>query len=168
MKQILWIIGLILLSTYSLACTENWVQTTDFSPCNSESTADDYQTYTITWSDTNSCNTTNNLPYNNGTITRCNVPGWDLLMDGKPVAGAYQAMDEPWGGWLLTAIYIVVTFVIITKSDSWELSFIIGLIFGIMFYSWFETTAQKTVLLLFLIFQLGMVLYKIMSKEKNL
>lgn len=168
-KHIVWIIGILLLSTMTLACTEIWVSNTDTSSCNTESTPDDYQTYTISYIDTNNCNTTIDRPYDYGRVVRCNVPGWDLLMNGQPVSAAYQSMDEPLGGWLLAALWIVIVGVIITRTDSWELTTILSLIFGAAFFSseWFGT-AQKVFLLIFIVLQMGIVLYRIMAKEKNI
>lgn len=153
----------------NIYCQELWIETTDFSSCQTESTPLEYQTYTKTYADTNTCNTAIDLPGDNGTVTRCSVPGWDELMNGEPGLAAYKALDQPMGGYLILILWIVISFVIITKTGSWELSFTLGIIFGVFFLSseWFGS-AQKVVFLLILILQLTVTLFRIASKEKNL
>lgn len=160
---------IIILTSISVACTEYWLQDTSYASCNTESTSTNYATYQITYHDANNCGTTQYLPANNGTIVRCNVPGWDLLMEGNVTMAAYQALDIPMGNWLIFILWLLITFVIITKSGSWELSTIVGLIFLTVFLAtpWFGG-AQKGAAILFMILQIAMVLFRIATKEKNL
>lgn len=160
---------IILLTSMSIACTEYWLQDTSYTSCNAESTATNYATYQITYHDQNNCGTTQYLPENNGTIVRCNVPGWDLLMNGSVGTAAFQSLDIPMGNWLVFIMWLLITFVIITKSNSWELSTIVGLIFLTVFLAtpWFGS-AQKGAAILFMILQIAMVLFRLATKEKNL
>jgi hypothetical protein len=152
----------------SAACTENW-QVQYAPPVCTDVLQQKY------YIDLNDCNTTFLLPVDNNTLVSCtpdnssNVPGWNDLMAGRPVWAAYHALNEPLGNWLIFILWIIITFVIIARTNSWELSTIIGLIFLTLFITmpWFSGP-QIGVAILFMVFQLGVVLFRMAAKEKNL
>jgi hypothetical protein len=97
-----------------------------------------------------------------------NVTGWSDLIDGNIGLAAYNALNVPLGGWLIMIFWIVITFIIVTRTNSWELSTIVGLIFTALFLTvpWFQP-AQIVGAILFLVFQLAIVWFRMAAKEKN-
>lgn len=162
------ILAILSIGIATAACTENWQ--TQYTPTVCTDVLQEK-----TYIDLNVCNTTITLPADNGTLVRCtpdnssNVPGWNDLVAGRPVWAAYNALNEPWGNWLIFILWIIITFVIISKTNSWELSTIVGLIFFTLFLTmpWFSGT-QIGVAILFMVFQLGIVLFRMAAKEKNM
>lgn len=165
---LLGILAILSIGIVSGACTENW------QPYYSPTVCTDVlqEKYYL---DLNVCNTTLTLPGDNGTFVRCtpdnssNVAGWNDLMAGRPVWAAYNALNEPWGNWLIFILWIIITFVIVAKTNSWELSTIVGLIFFTLFLTmpWFDGK-QIGVAILFMVFQLAIVLFRMAAKEKNM
>jgi len=98
-----------------------------------------------------------------------NVTGWNYLINGEVGMAAFSALNEPTGGWLIFMFWILITMIIVTRTNSWELATIIGIIFLTVFLTqpWF-TSMQIGGAILFMVFLLGITLFRLAAKEKSI
>ena len=93
-----------------------------------------------------------------------NVTGWNEVMNGSLVEGAYSMYNGALAGNFLTFIFCVLTATLYMKTKNPTLCFIIGLLFFSMFYSYFTSTGIG-IMIIILVFELAVVLYDIFWKD---
>lgn len=93
-----------------------------------------------------------------------NVTGWNEMMNGSLVQGAYSMYNGALAGNFLTVMFCVLTATLYMKTKNPTLCFIVGLIFYAMFYNYF-TASGLGIMIIILIFELGVVLYDLLIKE---
>lgn len=97
------------------------------------------------------------------------VNGWTELMNGEIVMAAYNALNTPLGGWLIFIFYLIISLVLWSRTNSVETPTVISLIFlsSFLVTPWFNATTFGLAVII-TAFELGLVIYRMMSKERNL
>jgi len=89
-----------------------------------------------------------------------NVTGWKELMEGNVTKAAWTMYQINWGGNFILGIWVVLNAVIIMKTKNPVLGFFLGMLAFFVFQPEF-TSLASTVIILTLIGEMGIALYKI-------
>jgi len=103
-----------------------------------------------------------------------NVVGWSDLMQGNVVTAVWNSLNVPLGGWLIVFLYLLVMIILQMRTQSWELSTVLGTIFLTVFLTaptvlnpaGFGVAQAGTTILIYVFF-LTSSLFRTVAKEKQ-
>lgn len=95
-----------------------------------------------------------------------NVTGWNELMNGQVVTASFMALNDPWGGYLIFVLYVLISAVLWSRTGSVELVTIMNLLFlgSFLVFPWFNAVTMGLSIIIFA-FLLSATLYKFFVKE---
>jgi len=95
------------------------------------------------------------------------VAGWTNLTNGNVVSAVFTAYNEPFGGYLIFLLYVVITLVLWLRTQSIELCTIISFIFlgSFLVTPWFNTTTLGLAILI-TAFELGATIFKFFTSPR--
>ena len=95
-----------------------------------------------------------------------NVTGWNELMNGQIVTAAFTALNVPWGGYLIFILYVVISLVLWSRTQSVELVTMMSLLFlgSFLVTDWFNPATIGLSIIIFA-FLASATLYKFFVKE---
>ena len=97
-----------------------------------------------------------------------NVPGWVNLTNGNVVTAVFTAYNEPFGGYLIFILYLIISLVLWARTQSIELCTIMSFIFlgSFLVEPWFNNITLGLAIII-TAFELGATIFKMFTKEKN-
>lgn len=88
------------------------------------------------------------------------VIGWAQLYNGSLIAAAYTMYDFYFGGWLVGLLFIVYEFMLLMKTRSLPLGFIMGAMFASLYVgSVYVTQYSAQLIFVMLVFELAGIAY---------
>jgi hypothetical protein len=94
-----------------------------------------------------------------------NTTGWAQLYNGNLIQAAFLVFDTALMGWTVAILFVLYQFMLLMKTRSLILSFVMGLIFvGLFATASFVKVISRQIMVLMLIFELAGILYFIIWK----
>lgn len=95
-----------------------------------------------------------------------NVTGWNELMNGEVVTASFMALNQPWGGYLIFILYVLISIVLWSRTQSVELVTMMSLLFlgSFLVVPWFNNVTIGLSIIIFA-FLMSATLYKFFVKE---
>jgi len=93
-----------------------------------------------------------------------NVTGWNELVNGTIVESSYSLFNSSFAGSFLLVAFMTLSITLLIKTKSATISFVAGMIFFTMFYSYLNPLSLM-VMIPILIFEMGASMYQSFFKE---
>ena len=96
-----------------------------------------------------------------------NVTGWANLIDAQFVTAVFTAYNEPFGGYLIFLLYVVISLILWTRTQSIELCTMMSFIFlgTFLVMPWFNSITLGLAILI-TAFELGATIFKFFTSAR--